>query len=329
MSRRTRRLLAVLVLAVGGVVAAAIGLARQGPRPRVRLVRALMDLGGDVAARALAAHVPDGVTERLDLVYDSTDADARFDVFRPAGVDTASPTIVWIHGGAWVSGRKEHVANYLRILAGHGFSTVGVEYTTAPAATYPTPLLQVGRALAHLAARADDLGIDPGRLVLAGDSAGAQIAGQVANLLASPAYAARIGVRLPPETPHPVAVVLHCGAFDVAGFDPRSPLHRFVRDILSSYFGAADPAAAASIVNAIDGDFPPTFISVGDADPLRPQSIALADAIEAAGVEVERLFFDGDDAAGLGHEYQFDLDRPQGRLALERSVAFVRRIAGP
>jgi acetyl esterase/lipase len=335
MGRRSRRLLAALVLAAGGLAMAAIGLVRAGPRPRVRLVRAVMDLGGDAAARALAAHVPPGVVERLDLSYDPSDPDARFDVFHPAGVDGTPqglPTIVWVHGGAWVSGRKDHVANYLRILAASGFTTVGVEYTTAPEATYPTPILQLGRALAHVHASAAELHVDPTRIVLAGDSAGAQLAAQVANLLTSPAYAERAGIHLPP-TPAPDGVILHCGAFDLQGFDPRSPLRRFVRDVLRSYGGSPDPSAdgalaAASIAPHATSAFPPAFISVGDADPLAPQSVELADRLESLGVPVERCFFAGDDAAGLGHEYQFDLDTPAGRLALDRSVAFARRVTG-
>jgi len=55
-----------------------------------------------------------------------------------------------------------------------------------------------------------------------------------------------------------------------------------------------------------------------------PQSIALADRLASRGVRVERLFF-ADYKPSLPHEYQFNLDNEAGRLALERSVAFLAR----
>lgn len=61
-------------------------------------------------------------------------------------------------------------------------------------ATYPTPTRQVNQALAYLVKHADEYDIDPTRIFLAGDSAGAQIAGQMANLVTSPSYAAKVGI---------------------------------------------------------------------------------------------------------------------------------------
>jgi acetyl esterase/lipase len=69
--------------------------------------------------------------------------------------------------------------------------------------------------------------------------------------------------------------------------------------------------------------FPPAFISVGNADPLAPQSRALAEALEAVGVEVDTLFFPDDHSPPLAHEYQLLLSTQEGRLALDRSVAFL------
>jgi len=42
-----------------------------------------------------------------------------------------------VHGGGWVAGSKEGIANYLKILAGHSYTTVGVEYSTGFGATHP------------------------------------------------------------------------------------------------------------------------------------------------------------------------------------------------
>lgn len=328
----------VIVLVVGAVAGAAaiamaaIGvLSRVSPRPRTALIRWVMDRGGEAMARSLAAHVPAGVTARLDLSYDPTDPVARFDVFHPGHAGASLPTVVWIHGGAWVSGSKDHVANYLRILAGAGFTTIGIDYATAPAATYPTPLRQVCQALEHIVEHADELHVDPDRLLLAGDSAGAQLAAQVASLVTSPTYATRVDVAPTISAARLRGVILHCGAYDPRGLVRPGPLRRFVEAVLWAYSGtpnqgADDAFAATSVIPHLTTAFPPTFVSSGDADPLTPRSIELAARLAELGVDVETLFFEGADAAGLGHEYQFDLDRPAGRLALERSLTFARRV---
>ena len=76
----------------------------------------------------------------------------------------------------------------------------------------------------------------------------------------------------------------------------------------------------------LNGDFPPAFISVGSEDDLRPQSIALADALEKHGVRVERLIFPNDTQPPLYHEYQFDLDLPQAQQALVKSADFLKSL---
>ena len=76
-------------------------------------------------------------------------------------------------------------------------------------------------------------------------------------------------------------------------------------------------------MDRVNGDFPPAFISVGNGDDLRPQSIALADALEKNGVRVDRLIFPEDHTPRLQHEYQFEFDRPEARQALDRSVDFL------
>src|SRR5690606_17409491 len=111
------------------------------------------------------------------------------------------PTVVWVHGGGWVAGDKSEVANYLRILAGHGYTVVGVNYPIAPRATYPTPTRRVNDALRHLVSHARRLHVDPTRIVLAGDSAGAHIAAQVAAITTVAGYAELVGIEpaLAPE----------------------------------------------------------------------------------------------------------------------------------
>lgn len=317
-------LAAFAVLVVGIVVAFQVS-----PLPGVFLIRTLFDHGDRTAMAALEKHLPPGISERLDLAY-GAHPDEVFDIFYPENTASPLPAIIWVHGGAWVAGSKESVGNYLRILSGHGYATIAVGYTLAPNATYPAQIRQVIAAIDHAIENAGDLNIDPTRIILAGDSAGAQLAAQAALIVTSPDYAVRIGIatNLPPN--HLIAAVLFCGAFDLSLIDTNGSFGTFLRPVLWALTGHRDFTAApgietASIPNFVTPDFPPTFISGGNGDSLTPHSLLLAEKLSQQGVAVEALFFAQDHAPALPHEYQRNLDSPEGQLALERLLDFLTR----
>ncbi len=51
------------------------------------------------------------------------------DIYQPENIEqlNAVPTVVWIHGGGWVSGSKEHARGYFKLLANQGFNVVSVD----------------------------------------------------------------------------------------------------------------------------------------------------------------------------------------------------------
>lgn len=312
----------------------AIGIAGYGaftfsPWPWVLMMRHAFNK--DVAERnkAFDKFRPDGVLELRDQRY-GTSGDALLDVYFPAArADRkALPAIVWLHGGAFVAGNRSDVAGYLRLLAARGYVAVGVGYSLAPSARYPTPVRQANEALAFLASNAGRLGIDPSRLFLAGDSAGAQIAAQLATVISNPSYASAIGISPAVPRAQIKGVILFCGVYDIAAIRPDSPFGDFIRAAMWSYFGVrnidGDPRLLEFAVGRhITPAFPPAFVSVGNVDPLAPQSQTIAETMKAQGVEVTTLFFPQDYAPPLPHEYQFNMESDAGREALERLGGFI------
>ena len=150
----------LLGLVAAGLVGFGIA-ASLNPKPAAVVIRRRFDRNGTERYAATAPYVPWTVVSELDIPYRPGDRDARLDVHRSTTPGPALPTIVWVHGGAWLSGSKDLIANYLRVVAGGGSTVVGIGYSIAPRATYPTPALQVLDALGYLTEHADELGDRP------------------------------------------------------------------------------------------------------------------------------------------------------------------------
>ncbi|MEI9952089.1 MAG: alpha/beta hydrolase [Pseudomonadota bacterium] len=167
----------------------------------------------------------------------------------------------------------------------------------------------------------------PSAFFLAGDSAGAQIAAQSALTISDSSYAERLGIAPGMARASLRGLILYCGPYDPVSLDFDGQFADFMRVVVWSYLGTRDPHDARvrqlSVTPYVTAAYPPAFVSVGSADPLAPQSVALAEALRAHGVEVDTLFFPRDHRPALGHEYQLLLATDAGNQALERSVAFL------
>ncbi len=319
----------VLLLALGLLYLAF----RLSPWPTVFIIQQLFSQGDQQAQALLERHIPAGIVTRTDLTY-GPGPDDRFDISLPPNASTPLPAVVWVHGGAWIAGHKEGVSNYLKVLAGEGFATIAVEYSTGMGTTYPTPVHQINDALRHIVATAGELGIDPDRILLAGDSAGAQLAAQVALIITDPAYATAMGMT-PGLSPDQLrGAILASGAYDLKSIDFEGDWAWFLNTVLWAYTGAKDfledgQFDLASVQQHVGPAFPPAFITSGNGDPLAPQAYRLANTLEALGVDVETLFFPADHAPALPHEYQFNLDLPEGQQAFDAMVGFARTRLAP
>jgi acetyl esterase/lipase len=300
------------------------------PWPAALLIRGLFEKGAADTVNEMLPYVPkDGVDEKLGVSYGARE----FDVFTPAGNTKPLPTLVWIHGGAWISGEKENVDPYVQIIASHGFTTVSLDYTISPEVTYPTAVTQLNDALAFLVAHADEYNIDPDRIVIAGDSAGANLTSQLAVITTNPDYAKQMDVTPALSKDQLRAVILNCGIYDVSGI-PNAPgiAGWGFRIALWAYLGEKDWSNTPggdemSTLDFVTKDFPETWISGGNGDPLTPnQSALLAAKLDKLGVPTTAVFYPEDHEPSLPHEYQFHLDFADAQAALTSTLDFLGKV---
>ncbi|GED96116.1 lipase [Gordonia crocea] len=319
------------------------------PTPGALLTRRVFDQGSaQMRERNARFAAPDIRVER-DIAYlpassrpaGAAPRDTMLDVYFAPGPPstTGRPTVVWIHGGGWVSGDKSDPAHYLSRIAARGVTVVSLNYSLAPERTYPLAIAQFNEALRFLVGHAGDYRIDASKLVVAGDSAGANLASQLAAMITNPGFARDVGIRpaIGPERLR--GALLNCGVYDAYALfpadQPGSVLARIlgwgIDNTLWAYTGSrAVPSPALdqmSTIRHLTPAFPPTWIGAGNADPLTAtQSVPLAAKLRAVGVEVTPLIFDESTPERLGHEFQYELGTAAGRAALESSVEFVLRV---
>lgn len=286
------------------------------PWPGAMVIRRFFEFGGARINAELVPFVQDkSFSLRSDMRY-GAHQDELFDIYLPETVSDDIPTVVWFHGGAWVSGAKDQTENFYKIMANDGFAVVSVNYSLAPEHHYPKPVLQGIAALEFLAEHAQSFGIRSRRFVLAGDSAGAQIAAQLAVISSNPRYRTKSGFNMRLENYRVDGTILFCGALDGALIIPEDQHHgKGLFDIiLWAYAGTHNYRhimEEASPALHLDSEFPRTFISAGNADPLAPMSYEFQSRLEQFGIEHTALFYADDHPTPLPHEYQFEFQKFQ------------------
>jgi acetyl esterase len=334
------RTLAVLA----GLVVVTVLVFTVSPWPSALIIRQVFQDGAKKTAAIMAPFAPtSGVDSVLDVQYATGSTQpyvkasdfTQLDVFYPTGTTTQLGTVIWTHGGAWVSGNKATDRSYFEILASKGYTVVGLNYTYGPEATYPTAVFELNQAHQFLLENAEKFHIDPNAIVLAGDSAGAQLTSQLATLITSPAYAQQMDFT-PALSPEQLeGVVLNCGVYQVDSLLGGKGILGWGDTIsLWSYTGDRDltnsPAVAEmSTVNFVTADFPVTYISGGNADPLTEgNSKPFAAKLQSLGVNVTELFWPADYTPALPHEYQFKLNLDAAQTALTQTLAFLNERIG-
>lgn len=121
---------------------------------------------------------PAGPEVKRSIIYKTLDDGTNLlaDVYLPANGKKLRPTLLMIHGGAWFSGNKVHVAYHARHAAEQGYAVMAINYRLAPRFKFPAQLEDCRDALGWIALHADEYGFDQERVAVYGYSAGAHLA---------------------------------------------------------------------------------------------------------------------------------------------------------
>lgn len=237
-------------------------------------------------------------TKEPGIVYKQTQAGAlHLDVYRPAEAERP-PLCVMIHGGGWRQGGRFEMglSKWAGYLASAGMVVASIDYRLAPATSFPDSFEDCLDAVDWTVEHAADLGADPERIGLWGDSAGGHLVLLLATSQTHPDYDGP-RMKTPGEQLRGV----------VAWYPPTDMLEMHRIESAASGAGTvqgfvgADPAddperwRRASPIDHVHGELPPTLILQGTRDFLVPhaQATSYAERLEAVGAPHEVHLVEG------------------------------------
>ena len=214
---------------------------------------------------------------------------------RSAAAGGLRAVVVYYHGGGYVLGDLDGYDRVARQLCHDSdVVVVSVDYRLAPEHPFPAAVDDAWAALQWVAEHARELGADPTRLGVAGDSAGAVLA-TVMTLLARDRNGPRIGFQ---ALLYPPAAGGHDGDFPSRAAHATGPTLtlRTMEYFNRHYFGAAGKAddfrGAPLRADNLAG-LPPGLLMVAQHDPLRDEAMAYGEALLAAGNAVTLIEYHG------------------------------------
>ena len=239
----------------------------------------------------------------------------RADVYVPPGEVREAPAVLLVHGGGWRGGDRSQLRGYGILLARRGYVCVASEYRLVPESPWPAQIHDVKTALRWVRANAGNLGVDPMRIAIEGNSAGAHLALLAAGTPNDPLFEGDGG-----NAGVPTDVVAAVGVYAPTLFWHDEPERGGLPIVVLHHEPTTALARAASPLTHVTPAFPPTLLIHGTADTVVPPmaSIRMYEELVGAGVPVELHMY-----AEMAHA--FDADPEFGRQCAAEMLLFLDR----
>ena len=205
------------------------------------------------------------------------------------------PALLWIHGGGYVLGTPEmDVPIFSRMLDRLDLAIVAVDYRLAPEHPFPTPLDDCYAVWRWMVEQAEELGIDPSRIAIAGASAGGGLAAALVQRVADQGPAApAFQILVYPMLDNSTGVVDRNDGRGQLSWTPSDNRRGWAAYLAHDADVPDDRVYAVPARRENLGGLPATWVGVGSLDLFHDEDVAYARRLSAAGVECALEIVDG------------------------------------
>ena len=205
-------------------------------------------------------------------------------------------------------------------MARRGFAFVNFNYRLAPKWKFPTPLYDTNAVMEWICKNRHRYFLDPDRIILVGDSAGAQLASQYAAIVTNPEYAALFSMEIPRITLR--CLGLNCGMYDLKEMasSPRKGMHR---DYFGKELSPDDPRV--DILANIRSSYPPTFITTSCHDFLRPCAEPMYNHLRERNVPATWKCYGSEEDETIGHVFHVNIPLAEAIRCNDDAAEYFRK----
>jgi len=286
----------------------------------------------------------DGVYVRTEINFGKQFPNSYLDIYYPGPIKEDRPTYIYWHGVGHIFGDKnlgdpispnsDTIMHMLDYICKKGFNLISVNYCFAPKYRYPAQIIQYDQVLDYLNKHATELNLNMNNVVLAGSSGGAIYTTQWTMLLTSKDYLKEFNKVLEEKGYEKIskvslnknqvkALVLEGTPMIINGMNEGTQI------LFRCWYGNGNIfslwySKLTHIVEYINSDFIPSFITAGNTDCYPEDALELKNKLEELGIDYSYCYWDKK-VEELKHGYMASFETSEhAKLALDKCLEFVK-----
>ncbi len=320
----------IILLLIGVFIAFQVS-----PKPGALIINRMFSQEVEIKDKEKYAAAKQTVKVVKDITYTSQYKQNTLDIYYPEKSAGKVPVVFWAHGGGYVGGDKSGMKEFATYLAHENkVAVVVMNYELAPDLHYPGQVIQMNEMYTFLAQHQNDYPmLDFTKVFFGGDSAGSQIAAQYVAVQTNKNYSKEMNMTRSVSSKTILGYISYCGPLDLKQVAQQKSDNKFmkffVKTVAWSLLGSKDwqnstELKQISVVDHLTKDFPPTYITDGNAFSFEDQGISFSNKLKSLNVPVDSLFYK-DSTKEITHEYQFNFNTAEAKNCLKETINFIKK----
>ncbi len=278
------------------------------------------------AKRDASLKIPEGVEIYKDINYlGNNDKWNCLDVYQKKDAKEPVPTIISIHGGAYIYGTKENYKYYGMYWATEGFTFVNFNYHLAPKNKFPGQLKEINDVMLWVSKNADKYHIDKNNIFLIGDSAGAQMCSHYAAIYSNSVYEELF----PFSTPKDLkirALALNCGMYNITPDTVGKSPSCITQDLFDMYVEKVDDKTLErlKVLENVIADYPPSFIMTSYYDFLKDNAEPMYNFLKGKGISTRYKCYGTKEQKYMAHVCNVNMKLDEAKEICQDEINFFK-----